>query len=737
MEIKKEKQYNQGIGKYKVLSSNAGVGSIIATKWGGFIMPLSSSEWASVKNISNYLDNHEDEVLNLSKISSERGVELLEDSRFMSFLRSTEGLTKLRCFIAVPHVSLDQYNQSNVKDLPLNKRYKENTGSEQDLDEKLVTIPAVVFPRWFYSTRPSHELKTYEEWQQLWRSKNCNNGDEKYFAPPRDPDKKTNRKLPDFEIPQARDRFIHALLEQVSMVLICPNGHISDIPWDKFFCASVNLRDKVKEEGFDLFGYDRIKWPCPANMKPDLQWMENRSHAESFGRLQCRNRAERCSNCPGSVSLEGIMNLQPLCPGERPWEGIGSKDSKACMNEAETGRSTMKWALVTSNSVYYAESFSSLYIPETYKTEDGLPIKFQQLLKLMSETWYGNTYLRRHPDASKEDYITAKGLEGLMDQASDNREYEDITEDEMQLVINEFLHPMVKDDKDVRENYRFQEFSVFNGNSTSIPESNDKLSFCDIELPDSLRPYLNKIQQVETLGVTSTQINFSRVSMPQPRNINGHIEYPNRMKIFKESPEDVLVMPANQIFGEGLFFSFNDEAVNSWLAFNNNILKSRYSADPNHEKFYDNLYQKMQHGGFAKFYLLHTFSHMILKELEFSCGYPTASLKERLYFSERMCGVLIYTADGAEGSMGGLVWQGQPQLIERIILSALHRALNCSSDPICWENEDQFNYAACFSCAMVSETSCEERNIGLDRRALVDEQFGYFKDILLSACHCG
>lgn len=160
-----------------------------------------------------------------------------------------------------------------------------------------------------------------------------------------------------------------------------------------------------------------------------------------------------------------------------------------------------------------------------------------------------------------------------------------------------------------------------------------------------------------------------------------------------------------------------------------NLKKNRYASETSHEAIYDNLYQKMERGGYAKFYLLHTFSHIILKELEFSCGYPTASLKERLYFSERMCGVLIYTADGAEGSMGGLVWQGQPKLIEKIIISALERALNCSSDPICWEGDERPNYAACFSCAMVSETSCEERNLGLDRRALVDDQFGFFKDL--------
>ena len=32
MEIHKDIQYNQGIGKYKVLSSNAGVGSIVTTR---------------------------------------------------------------------------------------------------------------------------------------------------------------------------------------------------------------------------------------------------------------------------------------------------------------------------------------------------------------------------------------------------------------------------------------------------------------------------------------------------------------------------------------------------------------------------------------------------------------------------------------------------------------------------------------------------------------------------------
>ena len=170
--------------------------------------------------------------------------------------------------------------------------------------------------------------------------------------------------------------------------------------------------------------------------------------------------------------------------------------------------------------------------------------------------------------------------------------------------------------------------------------------------------------------------------------------------------------------------------MSEWMGSHEELFKEHYKGMTEHDDTYASIYREMKTGGIARFLVLHTFSHVLMKELEFSCGYPTASLTERLYFSDRMCGVLIYTTDGAEGSMGGLVWQGQPELIENIIHKAMQRALNCASDPICWENVDQLNYAACFSCAMVSETSCEKRNVGLDRRILVDGEFGFFKDMV-------
>jgi len=89
-----------------------------------------------------------------------------------------------------------------------------------------------------------------------------------------------------------------------------------------------------------------------------------------------------------------------------------------------------------------------------------------------------------------------------------------------------------------------------------------------------------------------------------------------------------------------------------------------------------------------------------------------------------MAGVLIYTAAGdSEGSMGGLVRMGEPGILEYTLARALERAQWCSSDPVCIESKgqgpDSCNLAACHSCSLLPETSCEEQNRLLDRGVVI------------------
>ncbi len=85
MEINKNIQYNQGVGKYKVLSSNAGTGSIITTKAGFFIMPKTVSEWGFVKDVNKEIENSKEK--NPEEIAKRAGVDVINDPRFVDFLK--------------------------------------------------------------------------------------------------------------------------------------------------------------------------------------------------------------------------------------------------------------------------------------------------------------------------------------------------------------------------------------------------------------------------------------------------------------------------------------------------------------------------------------------------------------------------------------------------------------------------------------------------------------------------
>jgi hypothetical protein len=193
-------------------------------------------------------------------------------------------------------------------------------------------------------------------------------------------------------------------------------------------------------------------------------------------------------------------------------------------------------------------------------------------------------------------------------------------------------------------------------------------------------------------------------------------------------------LPATIVRGEGIFLEFRADLVDAWsrnekvcqrtalLAKNNAIGKERRLQLP-------------------RFIMIHTFAHLLLRQLSYECGYGSSSLRERIYCnleesSLPMNGILIYTSSGdSEGSLGGLVRQGKPGHLEGVLLDALRNAQWCSSDPICVESRgqgpDSCNLAACHDCTLVSETSCEERNRLLDRLLVVgtpSRDIGFFSE---------
>ncbi len=202
-------------------------------------------------------------------------------------------------------------------------------------------------------------------------------------------------------------------------------------------------------------------------------------------------------------------------------------------------------------------------------------------------------------------------------------------------------------------------------------------------------------------------------------------------------------LPAIEQFGEGIFIHFDDAAIRQWLQ--SPVTEHRHKkllAGYGHwqTRFTDNA---PQYPG-TPYVLLHSISHALMAEIALDCGYPSSSLKERVYALSSSpagevdrCGILIYTASvGAQGTLGGLV--ATTPRFAHILASALNRLSICSNDPICADHEpdnrsgDRATHgAACHGCLLIAETSCELRNLFLDRGLLVStmagEQAGYFK----------
>lgn len=140
--------------------------------------------------------------------------------------------------------------------------------------------------------------------------------------------------------------------------------------------------------------------------------------------------------------------------------------------------------------------------------------------------------------------------------------------------------------------------------------------------------------------------------------------------------------------------------------------------------------------------LMHTFAHLLIKQMSMSSGYSSSAIRERIYFGDDMSGVLLYTGSAdKEGSLGGLVELGNIDQLIVLMKDAFQEALVCTNDPECLNNVpagNNSNGAACHSCCMISETACENGNRMLDRGLIVPidgrENQSYFKTLVEELC---
>jgi hypothetical protein len=177
-------------------------------------------------------------------------------------------------------------------------------------------------------------------------------------------------------------------------------------------------------------------------------------------------------------------------------------------------------------------------------------------------------------------------------------------------------------------------------------------------------------------------------------------------------------LPAIPLYGEGIFLAFEESLLSRWeenaaVSTRAKQLLPRFSQSG----------REQPNPLTARFLLLHTLSHLLIRQLEAEGGYPAASLSERIYCAHapvRMAGILIHVAvPDLAGSLGGLAELAEPRRFLGILVKALEHARWCAFDPVCGEHEGQgpglLNRAACHACVLVPEPACDYGNTLLDR----------------------
>lgn len=466
----------------------------------------------------------------------------------------------------------------------------------------------------------------------------------------------------------------------------CINGHIEDFPY-QWWVHQINNLSPEAYKNHTLY----------------LETDKTKNGLESI--------IVRCQDCNISRSMEGCMSEEALrgrrCHGKSPWlpDNMESTSCDAALRTVQRNASNVYFSVTVSaltlprgknKPSMIKEVLSGENIKNGVKSIMELPVESRDNVLLnMIPTWFQGFSTQPTVQEVLEAY---ESLEESIDKHHEEFSIQDIMEDE----YNVMCRGTVVDTDPIR--YQAEEVPV----------------------PVSLQPIAARITRVKRLRVVMAMQGFRRL-VP---------EYPEDMEEAKEdirfkgwngnqyvplSSKPLSWLPAVELLGEGIFIQFDEEAIFKWEKQNverYRKLAAKAQIDVNKKDVSQ-----------PRYVFLHTFAHLMMRQLTLECGYSGAALKERIYstFKEskkKMCGVLLYTATpDSDGSLGGLVRMALPENLDRLVRDMVHEASWCSSDPVCITSDGQgrngANYAACHACALMPETSCENGNIYLDRAAVV------------------
>lgn len=484
-----------------------------------------------------------------------------------------------------------------------------------------------------------------------------------------------------------------ARLAPMRFIAVCERGHVTDLDWVRW--AHSGSKERCEQR--------------------DLEFLSDPKKGGGLASLSVR-----CRRCGSSQTLENITSKDALkhkgsgrCSGRHPWQHHDNAvKCDQILQVVQRGAS----------NAYFPVTIAALDIQSE---DDPFSASWSDALEAHARYVFLTKLWELCPDPANvavDSLIreiansigaTAEQIVGYLqgsdaDKPGNVREEEPLLLDEIRLKTEEW------EVFTTRDNIQSE---VFSAERVALDDFGQGLPADEQHCWALLRKLLDSIVLARRIRIVKAFRGFRRLD-PAGSLVGAN---------FLSARPDWL--PAVEIYGEGIFLSLNKAELAAW----ERQVGLRATSS---------IMERQQQSGLGRtlptatprYVLLHTLSHLLMRQLCFECGYSSSSLAERIYCSEEMAGILIYTASGdSEGALGGLVREGEPDRFYGIIKTALYRGRWCSNDPICSELTFQgyggMNRAACHACTLLGETSCESANSLLDRTLIYGQGGlpGYFE----------
>ena len=442
-------------------------------------------------------------------------------------------------------------------------------------------------------------------------------------------------------------------------------------------------RGHLDEFPYVEFVHQAAQSPCPG---PQLEMRDAGSVLGPRVTVSCKAGCKARRNISEAAGTRGASNL-PRCRGRHPH-----------LQTFEPCNEPLKLAVLGASNLWFNVSLSALHLPD----EDPVARAVAEHFDILA-------------------HLPPAGLEQVVAGMNTLHALRELSASELTTAVeNERRRRASEVDAAEPADLLSPEWELFSDPTTTRADR-DFLAV-PAPAPTEHRAMLHHVVQVERLREVQASLGFTRIDAPAQDQDATHRWAPL-------SASRVSWVPAVERRGEGIFLQLQERALATWC--------DRVSEHPDIVALRD-AYGRWRanrdlepdpHSPVARYLLLHTLSHLLLREVALECGYSSASIRERLYVGNAQhptAGLLLSTAaSDSEGTLGGLVALGDARYLRRLLDQAFENAQTCSSDPLCAERlpeapSDQLYGAACHACLFASETSCEAGNRWLHRGVLVD-----------------